>query len=118
MFSRWVRFDGALRASFSGSQDDCVVVWEYIPLEPGARYHAVAEEGVAVRDIADVIGRGLKVPVVALSPEEAAGHFGWLGMFAGMNLPASSALTRERLGWHPTGPGLITDLENMRYAIA
>jgi nucleoside-diphosphate-sugar epimerase len=82
----------------------------------GARYHAVAEEGIAVRDIADVIGRGLKVPVVALSPQEAAGHFGWLAAFAGMDLPASSAQTRERLGWHPTGPGLIADLEQMRYA--
>jgi nucleoside-diphosphate-sugar epimerase len=83
--------------------------------EAGARYHAVAEEGIPVRDIAEVIGRGLKVPVVALSPEEAAGHFGWLAAFAGMDVPASSAQTRERLGWHPTGPGLITDLEQMRY---
>jgi nucleoside-diphosphate-sugar epimerase len=82
----------------------------------GARYHAVAEEGIAVRDIAEVIGRGLKVPVVALSPQQAAGHFGWLAAFAGMDLPASSAQTRERLGWQPTGPGLITDLERMRYA--
>jgi nucleoside-diphosphate-sugar epimerase len=83
--------------------------------EAGARYHAVAEEGIPVRDIAEVIGRGLKVPVVALSPEEAAGHFGWLAAFAGMDVPASSAQTRERLGWHPTGPRLITDLEQMRY---
>jgi nucleoside-diphosphate-sugar epimerase len=83
--------------------------------ERGARYHAVAEEGIKLRDIADVIGRGLKVPVVSISPEEAAGHFGWLGPFAGMDLPASSALTRERLGWRPTGPGLLADLEAMRY---
>jgi nucleoside-diphosphate-sugar epimerase len=83
--------------------------------EAGARYHAVAEEGVALRDIAEVIGRGLKVPVVAMSPEEAAAHFGWLAMFAGLDLPASSAQTQERLGWHPTGPGLIADLEQMRY---
>ena len=81
----------------------------------GARYHAVAEEGVPLRDIAEVIGRGLKVPVVALSPEEAAAHFGWLGAFAGRDVPASSAQTRGRLGWHPTGPGLIADLEQMRY---
>ncbi len=86
--------------------------------EPGARYHAVAEEGVALRDIAEVIGRGLQVPVVSLSPEEAAIHFGWLGAFIGRDLPASSALTQERLGWHPTGPGLIEDLEQMRYAEA
>ena len=84
--------------------------------ESGARYHAVAEEGVLLRDIAEAIGRGLKVPVVAMSPEEAAAHFGWLGRFAGLNLTASSALTRERLGWHPTGPGLIADLEKMRYS--
>ena len=83
--------------------------------EAGARYHAVAEEGVSVRDIAEVLGRGLKVPVVSLSLEEAQAHFGWLGMFAGLDLPASSAQTRERLGWHPTGPSLITDLEQMRY---
>jgi nucleoside-diphosphate-sugar epimerase len=83
--------------------------------EAGARYHAVAEEGIPVRDIAEVIGRGLKVPVVALSPEEAAGHFGWLAMFANMDMPASSAQTQALLGWYPTGPGLIADLEHMRY---
>ena len=83
--------------------------------EAGARYHAVAEEGVPVRDIMEVIGRGLKVPVVGLSPEEAAAHFGWLGAFIGLDLTASSAQTQERLGWHPTGPGLIADLEQMRY---
>jgi nucleoside-diphosphate-sugar epimerase len=83
--------------------------------EPGAKYHAVGEEGVSMRDIAEAIGRGLKVPVKSLSPEEAQAHFGWLGMFAGMDLPASSAQTQERLGWRPTGPGLIADLERMRY---
>ncbi len=83
--------------------------------EAGARYNAVAEEGVPLREIAEVIGRGLKVPVVSLSPEEAAAHFGWMSMFAGLDLPASSTLTRERLGWHPTGPSLIADLEQMRY---
>ena len=83
--------------------------------EPGARYNAVAEEGVPLRDIAEVIGRGLKVPVVALSPEEAAAHFGFFAMFAGRDLVVSSKLTQERLGWRPTGPGLIADLEAMRY---
>ena len=68
-----------------------------------------------MRDIAEVIGRGLKVPVVAMSADEAADHFGWLAAFAGRDLPASSAQTRERLGWQPTGPGLIADLEQMRY---
>jgi nucleoside-diphosphate-sugar epimerase len=75
------------------------------------RYHAVAEEGVLVRDIAEVIGRRLKLPVVAKTPAEAAEHFGWLGGFAALDGPASSALTRERLGWRPIGPGLIADLE-------
>jgi nucleoside-diphosphate-sugar epimerase len=83
--------------------------------EAGAKYHAVAEEGVPMRDIAETIGRGLKVPVVSLSPEKAAAHFGWLAVFAGLDLPASSALTRQRLGWQPTGPGLIADLEQMNY---
>jgi nucleoside-diphosphate-sugar epimerase len=84
--------------------------------QAGSRYHAVAEEGVPVRDIAEVIGRGLKVQVVGLSPEEAPAHFGWLAAFVGFDMPASSALTQERLGWHPTGPGLIADLEEMRYS--
>jgi nucleoside-diphosphate-sugar epimerase len=81
----------------------------------GARYHAVAEEGVPVRDIAETIGRGLKVPVVSQSSEEAAAHFGWLAAFVGLELAASGAQTQEWLGWHPTGPGLIADLEQMRY---
>ena len=83
--------------------------------EAGAKYHAVGEEGVAMRDIAESIGRGLKVPVVSLSPEKAAAHFGWLAMFAGLDMPASSAQTQQRLGWQPTGPGLIADLEKMIY---
>ena len=83
--------------------------------EAGSRYHAVAEEGVPVRAIAEVIGRGLKVPVAAMSQDEAAAHFGWLAMFAGLDLPASSAQTQERLGWRPTGSGLTADLEQMRW---
>jgi nucleoside-diphosphate-sugar epimerase len=81
----------------------------------GARYHAVAEEGVPLREIAETIGRGLKLPVISVSPEKAGEHFGWLAAFVGFDLLASSALTRERLGWCPTGPGMISDLENMRY---
>ncbi len=83
--------------------------------EAGAKYHAVAEEGVPMRDIAETIGRGLKVPVVSLSQEKAAEHFGWLAMFAGADLAASSAQTRQRLGWRPTERGLISDLEKMDY---
>jgi nucleoside-diphosphate-sugar epimerase len=85
--------------------------------QPGARYHAVAEEGVAMRDIAQVVGEGLKVPVASLSPDEAAAHFGWLAAFAGLDMPASSAWTRETLGWTPTGPGLIADLKAMDYGV-
>jgi nucleoside-diphosphate-sugar epimerase len=81
----------------------------------GARYHAVAEEGVPVRDIAEVIGRGLKVPVVSKSSKAAMEHFGWLGMFVGSDLRASSVKTQEQLGWRPTERGLIPDLEQMNY---
>ncbi len=84
--------------------------------ETGARYHAVAEEGVPLRDIAEAIGRGLKIPVVSLTPEEAAAHFGFLAMFAGADLMASSEKTRRTLGWNPTGPGLLADLEQMDYS--
>lgn len=81
----------------------------------GARYHAIAEEGVPLRDIAAAIGRRLDVPVVAKSPEEAGEHFGWLAMFVGADGPTSSALTQERLGWRPRGAGLISDLDEGRY---
>jgi nucleoside-diphosphate-sugar epimerase len=78
----------------------------------GARYHAIAEEGVPLREIAEAIGRGLKVPVVAKPPEEAAGHFGFLGFFAGVDCPASSEQTQRQLGWRLTAqPGLIDDLD-------
>lgn len=80
----------------------------------GARYHAVGEEGVPLREIAEAIGRGLKLPVVAKSPEEAGEHFGWLGWFVASDVPASSALTQERLGWNPTGVGLMADLAHAR----
>jgi nucleoside-diphosphate-sugar epimerase len=83
--------------------------------DAGDKFHAVAEEGVPVREIAEAIGRGLNVPVVPLAPEESSKHFGWLGAFVGRDVPASSAHTREKLGWNATGPGLISDLENMRY---
>ena len=80
---------------------------------PGARYHAVAEEGVALRDIAEAVGRGLKMPAVSLSPEEAARHFGPRMFFAGISNPASNALTREWLGWTPGAhPSLIEDLDH------
>jgi nucleoside-diphosphate-sugar epimerase len=78
----------------------------------GARYHAVGEEGVPARDIAEVIGRRLNVPTVSISPEKAMEHFGWLGMFMTFDLPSSSAKTQAQLGWRPTHGKLIPDLEN------
>jgi nucleoside-diphosphate-sugar epimerase len=77
----------------------------------GARYHGIAEEGLLFRDIAEVIGRRLSVPVVAKSREEAAKHFGWFAMFARMDLPASSQRTQKLLGWQPRQLGLIADLD-------
>jgi hypothetical protein len=77
--------------------------------------HAVADEGVPVRDIAGVIGRHLDLPVVSISAEDAGEHFTWLGGFIGLDSPASSALTRELLSWQPTHPGLIEDLEQGHY---
>jgi nucleoside-diphosphate-sugar epimerase len=97
---------------------DCARLY-MLALEKGAagtRYNAVGEEGVPLREIAEAIGRGLKLPVVSMSPEKAGEHFGWLAAFVGFDMPASSALTQKRLGWRPTGPGLISDLNNMRYS--
>ncbi len=88
-----------------------------LALEKGSgavRYHAVAEEGVPLRNIAEVIGRRLNLPVVAKSPEEAADHFGFLGFFVSVDAPASSALTQQRLGWRPSQTGLISDIEHAR----
>jgi nucleoside-diphosphate-sugar epimerase len=81
--------------------------------EPNARYHAVAEEGVPMRDIAEAIGRRLKLPVKSVPPQEAQSYFGWLAMFAALDMPASSEQTRKKLGWEPTGPKLIADLERL-----
>ena len=89
-----------------------------LALEKGssaARYHGVADEGVPTREIADVIGRHLNVPVVSKSRDEAADHFGWIGLFFGMDVPASSALTQQWLGWRPVQPGLIADLNAPHY---
>jgi nucleoside-diphosphate-sugar epimerase len=81
----------------------------------GARLHAIGDEGVPFRDIAEVIGRHLDLPVKSLSREEAAGHFGTFAGFAAIDVPASSALTRERFGWQPVQPGLIADLDEGHY---
>ena len=81
----------------------------------GATYHGVADEGVSVRDIAEIIGRRLNLPVVSKSSEEAASHFGWIAHFLSIDGPASSAQTQEQLGWRPVQPGLISDLDAERY---
>ena len=81
----------------------------------GAIYHGAADEGVAFRDLAEVIGKRLNVPVVSKSFEEAAEHFGWLGYFAGMDIAASSQMTQERLDWHPAQLGLLADIDHERY---
>jgi nucleoside-diphosphate-sugar epimerase len=81
----------------------------------GACYHAIADEGVPVRDIAEVIGRRLKLPVVGKSPAEAAAHFGWMAHFFAIDAPASSAQTQKQLGWKPTHASLIADLDGGSY---
>ncbi|WP_432045886.1 SDR family oxidoreductase [Streptomyces asiaticus] len=81
----------------------------------GSVLHGVAEEGVPIRDIAEVIGRHLDVPVTSVAPEAAAEHFTWLGGFLGQDIPASNALTRELLDWRPTHPGLLEDLDKGHY---
>jgi len=81
----------------------------------GSTLHGVADEGVPIRDIAEVIGRHLDLPVVAISPEDAAEHFAWLAGFLAADSPASSALTRELLGWQPAQPGLLDDLDKGHY---
>jgi nucleoside-diphosphate-sugar epimerase len=86
--------------------------------QAGARYNAVGEEGVALRDIAEVIGAGLNMPVESITLEVAPGYFGWLAHLAPIDLAASSALTRQQQGWNPTGPYLLTDLRNMDYSMA
>jgi nucleoside-diphosphate-sugar epimerase len=89
-----------------------------LALEQGAAggpYHAVADEGVALKDIAEVIGRRLNVPVVSVNPEEAAKHFNWIAHFVRMDLPTSSHRTQKLLGWRPKQPGLIVDIDHPRY---
>jgi nucleoside-diphosphate-sugar epimerase len=81
----------------------------------GSTLHAVVDEGVPIRAIAEIIGRQLDLPVAAMSPEDAAGHFGWLAGYLAVDSPASSALTRQLLGWQPTHPGLIDDLDKGHY---
>jgi hypothetical protein len=82
---------------------------------PGSVLHAIADEGVPIRAIAEVIGSHLNLPVTAVAPEAAAEHFGWLTALLGLDVPASSTLTRELLGWQPVHPGLLDDLGKGHY---
>jgi nucleoside-diphosphate-sugar epimerase len=82
--------------------------------QSGAKFHAVAEEGVRMRDIAEAIGRRLNLPVKSIEAKDAPDYFGWMAMFATHDMPASSAQTRQVLGWQPSGPGMIADLERLQ----
>jgi nucleoside-diphosphate-sugar epimerase len=108
--------DGAERWAAAHRQD--VARLYRLALEKGvvdAIYHAVGEEGVAMRQVYEVIGRALNVPAVSIKKEEAGEYYGPLAMFAGLDMPASSALTQQRLGWTPTGIGLIADIGQPGY---
>ena len=103
--------DGANRWP-AGNRADAAVLYRLAleKGEPGAAYHAVGDEGVPARDIAGAIGKRLSLPVDSVAPEAAMAHFGWLGMFAAVDMPASSRITQEKLGWKPTHTGLIEDI--------
>ena len=109
--------DGATRWA-AGPLKDVARLYRLVVEKTGSgmtTYHAVQEQGVPLRDIAETIGKGLKVPVVAIPAAKAGEHFGMFGHFATLDMPASSEWTRKTLDWQPTGPGLIEDLENMKY---
>ena len=85
--------------------------------QAGSRLHAVAEEGIPTRDIAEAIGRAFGLPVTSIATDDVQGHFGWIGTFFGMDLAATSTATRELLGWAPTGPALIEDIDGGAYSV-
>jgi nucleoside-diphosphate-sugar epimerase len=103
--------DGANRWP-AGNRADAAVLYRLAleKGEPGAAYHAVGDEGVPTRDIAAAIGKRLGLPVTALTQEDAMAHFGWLGMLASVDMPATSHITQEKLRWKPTHTGLIEDI--------
>lgn len=108
--------DGSNRWTAVHRQDAAALFRLAVEKAPaGSVLHGVADEAVTGREIAEAIGRGLGVPTVAVPPAEAAGHFGWIGAFFGADSPASNALTRELLGWEPTGPTLLDDLAAGHY---
>ena len=114
----WVAYVGEGLNRFPAAHVDDVARLYRLVLETaerGSRNNAVAEEGIAIRDIAAALGRGLDMPVRSIGPDEVQDYFGWMAIFAGMDLWASGAWTQARLGWHPTGPGLLADLAAMKY---
>lgn len=103
--------DGANRWSAVHRDDAAVLFRLAVEAPTGAVVHAIGEEGVATRAIAEAIGQNLGVPVTSVAPEDALDHFGWIGAFFALDIPASSAITRQRFGWEPTGIGLLEDLD-------
>ena len=117
----WVAFVGEGRNRLPAVHVSDAVRLYRLALEQGqagARYHAVAEEGIALRDIAAAIGAGLKMPAWSIAPEAAADYFGAMASLVAIDLAASGALTQRQLGWNPTGPDLLSDLRNMDYSAA
>jgi nucleoside-diphosphate-sugar epimerase len=109
--------DGANRwAAVHRSDAARLVTAGLVKAPAGVRLHAVAEEGVPTRDIAEAIGRAFDLPVTSIDPDDVMGHFGWIGTFFGMDLTATSNRTRELLGWAPTGPTLIEDIDAGAYS--
>jgi nucleoside-diphosphate-sugar epimerase len=110
--------DGANRWSAVHLSDAARLVALGLAKAPaGTRLHAVAEDGVSTRDIAEAIGRAAGLPVTSIAPDDVQGHFGWIGTFFGMDLAATSTATRELLGWAPAGPTLIEDLDARAYSV-
>lgn len=113
-FSAWVG-DGLNRWSAVHLNDAALLyVLALEKNQPGSRYHAVTEQGIAMRTIAETIGQILDLPVVRLEPDSASQHFGWLSKFVAQDMSASSAITQKTLAWKPHGPGLLADLEQSR----
>lgn len=111
--------DGSSRWSAVPRLDAAVLFRLALEKAPaGSALHGAADEGVRMRDIAEVIGRHLDLPVAQVSDEDAAGHFSWMAGFVGLDSPASNGLTRELLDWQPTRPGLIADLDKGHYFAA
>jgi nucleoside-diphosphate-sugar epimerase len=109
--------DGANRwAAVHVSDAARLVVMGLAKAPAGSRLHAVAEEGIPTREIAEAIGRAFGLPVASIAPDDVQGHFGWIGTFFAMDLTATSTATRELLGWAPVGPTLIEDLDAGAYS--